>query len=113
METVEIKKDSKKVEISKDTIIIALTIALVIVSAIAICLACLGEGHGERGKYSREGMMGQYSQSERYFGDNNINPNDLEVQGDQNTTANQNTNVSPKPVSVNPVVPPATTPKTQ
>jgi hypothetical protein len=61
MEIIEVKKDSKKIEISKNTIIGILAVALVLVSAAAICLAVSGEGHGERDG-ERGGMMGKYRQ---------------------------------------------------
>lgn len=114
---IEVKKDSKKIEISKDTIILILIVALVAVSAGAVFLGCFRE-EGDRNENGREGMMRQYRQSGRYIDDNNVNPNDAEVKDDQDATVNTN-NVAPskntvtKTVSNTPVVPPVTTPKVQ
>lgn len=88
MDTLEIKKDSKKIEISKDTIIIVLAVALVIVSAAALCsFHFKGRGYGRDG-YDRGGMMGRFQQNGGYF-DNNIYPYDIY---DKNSTLNTTPN---------------------
>ena len=109
---VEIKKDSKKIEISKNTIIIILSVALVIVSAVAICLACFEGERGDKNENGRGRMMGQYQQYGGYVDDNNVNPNDTEVQDDQNVPITPNTVVPPK-TNTGAITPPVTTPKAQ
>jgi len=97
MDIIEIKKDSKKIEISKDTVIIVLSIGIIIVSGIAIFLSFRG-GHSERKDFERGRIMQQYNESNRYIDDNNVNPNDIEIKDDQNSQAT-NVNASIKPVS--------------
>ena len=102
METIEIKKDSKKIEISKDTIIIILSIGIIIVSSIAICLAVRGTHENNRGRYGRARMMGQYQQFRGYTFDNNVNSYDQEIQDNQNTQPVPNTNSIVKPINTTP-----------
>lgn len=110
---IEVKKDSKKIEISKNTIIIILSVALVIVSAVAICLACFEGDRGDKNENGRGRMMGQYQQYGGYADDNNINPNDVEGQDNQNVPTVPNTVVPPKTTTGVTATPPVTTPKTQ
>ena len=110
---IEVKKDSRKIEISKNTIIIILSVALVTVSAIAICLACFEGEHGDQNENERGRMMGQHQQYGGYFDDNNVNPNDAEAQDSQTAPTTPNTVVPPKTTSGATTIPTVTTPKTQ
>jgi septal ring-binding cell division protein DamX len=104
----EIKKEVKTIQVSKNAIIIALSIALVLVSAVAIGLAVAGDEHGHRGEHDRNGMMEQ----RQAYDDNNMNPNDGETNDDQDVPVDQNA----KPVTTAPTtkpVAPQTTPKQQ
>lgn len=96
----EIKKDLKKIEISKDMIIIILSVALLVVSAIAICSASFGGGRGDR-DFGRERMMGRYQQYGKYANENNTNPNCTGAYNQNATTkpiqkSNTDTNNVPK-----------------
>lgn len=86
----EVKNDVKHIQISKNTLICVLSVALVLVSAIAIGLAFDGhEGRGERG--GRMGMM------EKGYG----NLND----GEGNYGEKVPINTTMKPVQTTPTVP--------
>jgi hypothetical protein len=71
MDTQEIKKDIKNIHISKDTTIVVLAIALVLVSTMAVCMS-FGRGHMDR--YDRQGRMDQGFQRQ-FMGRNNFNTN--------------------------------------
>ncbi len=79
---IEIKKDKQTIEISKDAIIIGLSIALVL-SLIAMCFMANGGRH-KRGGFEKRGMMNGFSQEQRMmFPDRNFNPNNANMQGGQ------------------------------
>jgi len=82
MKIIEIKKDSKKVEINKDFIIIVLSIGLIIVSTILIH-SNLQESVNS---FCNEREMGQYQQIGKY----------IDEQNNQNTPVNQIDKVSLK-----------------
>lgn len=87
MDIQEIKKDVKNMHMSKNVIICGLSVALVLVSAVAIGLAVGGEGHGERGERGN-GRMEQNSKEQGMYDDHNVNPNDGETNDDQATSMN-------------------------
>jgi hypothetical protein len=106
MDIQEVKKDIKNIQISKNVVICILSVALVLVSAVAIGLAVGGEENGDRGERNSEGMMGQR------YDDNDVNLNDGETNDDQVVPIEQ----SAKPVPITPAttsVAPAIPPKTQ
>lgn len=87
MDIQEIKKDVKNIQVSKNTIICGLSVALVLVSAVAIGLAVSGEEHGDRGE--RYG-----GRMEQGYDDHNVNPNDGETNDDQATPVSENTSMN-------------------
>lgn len=87
MDIQEIKKDVKNIQVSKNAIIIALSIALVLVSAVAIGLAVDGEEHGNRDE-RYDGRM------EQGYDDHNVNPNDGETNDDQAIPGSENTSMN-------------------
>jgi hypothetical protein len=101
MDIQEIKKDVKHLQISKNAIIVALSIALVLVSAVAIGLAVGGEEHGDRGEYDRNDMMEQ----RQGYDDNNMNPNDGETNDDQGVPVDQNAKPATTAPTTTPVAP--------
>lgn len=102
----EIKKDVKHIQVSKNAIIIALSIALVLVSAVAVGLAVGHEEHGDRGEHYG-GQMEQNSKEQGMYDDHNFNPNDGETNDDQTAPVNPNTKPAATPV-VTPVAPQVT-----
>ena len=80
----------KKKILNKNVAIIVLSVALVLVSAVAIGLSVAGEGHdgrGERGgRFSNEMNGDATDQMSVGYDDHNVNPNDVETQDDQATS---------------------------